>query len=99
MPEPATGQNEQSQRLGVKLRRELGDTVLGLLDDDAVEDIVLNPDSTLWAKQMGTGFTRVGQMSGSQAVCAMNTVASMRSMVLNYERRGLELGLPIAGGG
>ena len=52
MPESATGQNEQSLRLGVKLRRELGDTILDLLDDDAVEDIVLNPDSTLWVKQM-----------------------------------------------
>src|ERR1700691_1464767 len=99
MPELAIVQNEQSQRLEVKLRRELGDAILSLLDDDAVEDIVLNPDASLWAKQMGSGFTRVVQMSGSQAVCAMNTIASMRSMVLNYERRGLELGLPIAGGG
>jgi type IV secretion system protein VirB11 len=97
MPDSATGQNEQSQRLGVKLRRELGDTILGLLDDDAVEDIVLNPDSTLWVKRMGSGFTSVGQMSGSQAVCAMNTIASMRSMVLNYERPVLETELPIDG--
>ena len=97
MPESATGQNEQSQRLEVKLRRELGDTILSLLDDDAVEDIVLNPDSTLWVKQMGSGFTRVGQMSGSQAVCAMNTIASMRSMVLNYERPVLETELPLDG--
>src|ERR1022692_854908 len=97
MPESATVQNEQHQRLGVKLRRELGDTILSLLDDDAVEDIVLNPDATLWAKRMGTGFTRVGQMSGSQAVCAMNTIASMRSMVLNYERPMLETELPLDG--
>ena len=97
MPESAIVQNEQSQRLEVKLRRELGDTILSLLDDDAVEDIVLNPDATLWVKQMGSGFTRVGQMSGSQAVCAMNTIASMRSMVLNYERPVLETELPLDG--
>ena len=97
MPESATVQNEQHQRLGVKLRRELGDTILSLLDNDAVEDIVLNPDATLWAKQMGTGFTRVGQMSASQTVCAMNTIASMRSMVLNYERPMLETELPLDG--
>lgn len=94
MPELAIVQNEQSQRLEVKLRRELGDAILSLLDDDAVEDIVLNPDATLWVKQMGSGFTRIGQMSGSQAVCAMNTIASMRSMVLNYERPVLETELP-----
>jgi type IV secretion system protein VirB11 len=50
-----------------------------------------------WVKQMGTGFMRVGQMSGSQAVCAMNTIASMRSMVLNYERPVLETELPLDG--
>src|ERR1700683_4660027 len=68
MQELTTVQNEQSQRLEVKLRRELGETILSLLDDNGVEDIVLNPDATLWVKQMGSGFTRVGQMSGSQAV-------------------------------
>ena len=81
----------------MKLRRELGDSILILLNDDAVKDIVLNPDGALWAKQMGSGFRRVGQMSGSQAVCAMNTIASMRSMVLNYERPVLETELPIDG--
>ena len=97
MAELAIVQSEQSQRLEVKLRRELGETILSLLDDNGVEDIVLNPDATLWVKQMGSGFTRVGQMSGSQAVCAMNTIASMRSMVLNYERPVLETELPLDG--
>jgi type IV secretion system protein TrbB len=97
MPELPTITNEQQLRLDVKLRRELGDAILGLLDDDSVEDVVLNPDSTVWAKRMNAGFTRVGQMSSSQAVCAMNTVASMRSMVLNYERPVLETELPLDG--
>src|SRR5580700_3148798 len=97
MPELATVPTEQHQRLEVKLKRELGDTILGLLDEDEVEDIVLNPDATLWAKQMGSGFRRIGQMSASQAVCAMNTIASMRSMVLNYERPVLETELPLDG--
>ncbi len=97
MPELATVPTEQHQRLEVKLKRELGDTILGLLDEDEVEDIVLNPDATLWAKQMSSGFRRIGQMSGGQAVCAMNTIASMRSMVLNYERPVLETELPLDG--
>jgi type IV secretion system protein VirB11 len=97
LSESTNTQGEQQQRLEVKLRRELGDSILILLNDDAVEDIVLNPDGALWAKQMGSGFRRVGQMSGSQAVCAMNTIASMRSMVLNYERPVLETELPIDG--
>jgi Flp pilus assembly CpaF family ATPase len=97
MPELTSVNNEQYQRLEVKIRRELGETILGLLDNEAVEDIVLNPDSTLWVKQMGSGFRHAGQMSASQAVCAMNTIASMRSMVLNYERPVLETELPLDG--
>jgi len=42
MAELAIVQSEQSQRLEV---------ILSLLDDNGVEDIVLNPDATPWAKQ------------------------------------------------
>ena len=39
--------DEQHQRLEVKLRRELGEQVLQLLDDSLTEDILLNPVSSL----------------------------------------------------
>jgi hypothetical protein len=42
----AVVQDEQHQRLEVKLRRELGDQVLRLLDDTLTEDILLNPDGS-----------------------------------------------------
>jgi type IV secretion system protein TrbB len=89
--------NEHHQRLETKLKRELGDLILDILQEDLVEDIVLNPDSVIWAKQMGSGFTRIGQMSGSQAICAMNTIAAMRAMVLNSEKPVLETELPLDG--
>ena len=54
--------DEQYTRLESKLKRELGETVLDLLSHDRTEDIVLNPDSTLWVKQMGQGFQQVGVM-------------------------------------
>ena len=57
--------DDQNSRLDAKLRRELGDTVLSLLADDLTEDIVLNPDFSLWAKRMGAGFQRVGEMSST----------------------------------
>src|ERR1051326_1742306 len=53
-------QHERSNRLDVKLRREIGEQVLALLGDQRTEDIVLNPDSSLWAKRMGEGFVRFG---------------------------------------
>uniref|UniRef100_UPI003F9C74FF hypothetical protein n=1 Tax=Mycobacterium sp. TaxID=1785 RepID=UPI003F9C74FF len=63
-------QDEQRQRFEAKLRRELGDTVLGLLADSRTEDILLNPDAVLWTKRMGEGFVAVGQIPPAQAVSA-----------------------------
>src|SRR6266567_3891611 len=61
-PSACFEQHERSNRLNVKLRRELGEQVLALLGDERTEDIVLNPDSSLWTKRMGEGFIRFGHM-------------------------------------
>ena len=94
---PAPVQDEQHQRLEVKLRRELGDTVLRQIDDNLTEDIVLNPDGSLWAKHMGRGFTRIGDMPPAQAASALGTIAAWRGTVLNHERPILETELPLDG--
>jgi type IV secretion system protein VirB11 len=90
-------QDEQHQRLEVKLRRELGDQVLRLLDDSLTEDILLNPDGSLWVKRMGQGFARIGEMPAAQAASALGTVAAWRGTVLNHEHPILETELPIDG--
>src|SRR6202789_2017307 len=97
MATPAIVQDEQHQRLEVKLRRELGDQILRLLDDSLTEDILLNPDGSLWVKQMGKGFSRVGEMPAAQAASALGTIAAWRGTVLNHERPILETELPIDG--
>jgi type IV secretion system protein VirB11 len=93
----ATVQDEQHHRLEVKLRRELGDQVLRLLDDHLCEDIFLNPDGSLWVKRMGSGFSRIGEMPAAQAASALGTVAAWRGTVLNHERPILETELPLDG--
>ncbi len=90
-------QDEQHQRLEVKLRRELGEQVLQLLDDDLTEDILLNPDGSLWVKHMGQGFSRIGEMPAAQAASALGTIAAWRGTVLNHEHPILETELPIDG--
>jgi Flp pilus assembly CpaF family ATPase len=90
-------QDEQHQRLEVKLRRELGEQVLQLLDDDLTEDILLNPDGSLWVKQMGQGFSWIGEMPAAQAASALGTIAAWRGTVLNHEHPILETELPIDG--
>ena len=89
--------DEQHQRLEVKLRREFGEVILKTLADDRTEDILLNPDSSLWVKRMGEGFTCIGEMSPSAAASALGTVAAWRGTVLNHEHPILETELPIDG--
>jgi P-type conjugative transfer ATPase TrbB len=89
--------DEHQQRLDTKLRRELGDQVIGLLNDDRTEDILLNPNGSLWVKRMGEGFARLGEIPSAQASSALSTIAAFRGTVLNHEHPILETELPIDG--
>lgn len=89
--------NPHSVRLEAKLKRELGETVLQALASSDTEDIVLNPDSSLWVKRMGAGFQHVGTMSPAQAASAMNTIAAWKGTVMNHDRPILETELPLDG--
>ena len=97
MSTPALVQDEQHQRLEVKLRRELGEHVFRLLDDNLTEDLLVNPDGSLWVKRMGDGFSRIGEMPAAQAASALGTIAAWRGTVLNHEHPILETELPIDG--
>jgi len=89
--------DEQHIRLDAKLRRELGELVLRMLSDESTEDIVLNPDGTLWVKKMGSGFQPAGVMPPAQAASALNTIAAWKGTVLNHEHPILETELPLDG--
>ena len=93
----ASIQDEQHHRLEVKLKRELGEQILELLGDVRTEDVLLNPDSSLWVKRMGEGFQRVGQMTATQAMSALSTIAAWRGTVVNHQNPILETELPLDG--
>src|SRR5215475_7241640 len=88
---------EQRQRYEAKLRRELGDAILGHLADARTEDIILNPDSIVWVKRIGEDFQPAGEMPPGQAASALNTIAAWRGTSLNHERPVLETELPLDG--
>ena len=92
-----SAQHEHHQRLQLKLARELGEHILGLLADPRTEDILLNPDSSLWIKRMGEGFTRTGEMPATLASSALSTIAAWRGTILNHQNPILETELPIDG--
>ena len=88
---------EQRQRYDTKLKRELGDLLLSHLDDPRTEDVLLNPDSSLWIKRLGENFSAIGEMSASQATSALNTIAAWRGTSVNHEHPILETELPLDG--
>jgi P-type conjugative transfer ATPase TrbB len=89
--------DEHQNRLETKLRRELGDQVLALLSDDRTEDVLLNPDGSLWVKRIAEGFVRLGEIPAPQASSALSTIAAWRGTVLNHEHPIIETELPIDG--
>ncbi len=97
IPFPATSVDSHFARLEAKLKRELGETVLQLLAARDTEDIVLNPDSSLWVKSMSKDFQRVGTMAPAQAASALNTIAAWKGTVMNHDRPVLETELPLDG--
>jgi type IV secretion system protein TrbB len=96
-PPARSASSEHEQRMELKLKRELGEQILALLDDSRTEDILLNPDSSIWTKRLGEGFTRVGSMSPTQAISALSTIAAWRGTILNHQNPILETELPIDG--
>ena len=62
-----------------------------------MEDILLNPDSSLWVKRMGRDFTKVGAMAAETALSALSTIAAWRGTVLNHGNPILETELPLDG--
>lgn len=88
---------QQVARYKDKLERELGGTVMACLQDETTEDLVLNPDSTLWIKRTRGDFARVGKMSPTQAESAFGTIAAMRGTIINHDQPILETELPLDG--
>lgn len=86
---------EERRRLIEKLRRELGDIVLGALEDGMTNEVQLNPDGTLWIDRFDTGRQKAGKMSAVQAENLLGTIASLLGTVVNYDRPLLEGELPI----
>jgi type IV secretion system protein VirB11 len=88
---------DQNGRVVEKLRRELGRLILELMGDPRTEDIVLNPDGSLWVFRQGEGWVLVGEMSAEQAYSAVGTIASCRGTVINHEHPILETELLLNG--
>ena len=88
---------DHASRIEEKLRRELGQLTLALMEDPRTEDILLNPDGLLWVYRVGEGFVQVGKMSEDQAYSVVGTIASCRRTVINHDHPILEAELSLNG--
>src|SRR5258708_23279183 len=88
---------EQIAREREEITRQLGRIVITCLEDGTTEDVVLNPDSTLWVKRTRDDFTKIGTMTATQAESAFGTIAAMRGTVINHDQPILETELPLDG--
>src|SRR5712691_3460843 len=88
---------EQIARQKEQLTRQLGRIVITCLEDGMTEDLVLNPDSSLWGKRTRGDFTKIGTMTPTQAQSAFGTIAAMRGTVINHDQPILETELPLDG--
>ena len=91
------GLEQVAVRRNEKLVRELGPFVSRCLEDPATEDVLLNPDSTLWVKRLHHDFEVAGKIPPAQALSAFGTIAAIRDTVINHENPILETELPTDG--
>ena len=88
---------EAERRFSIKLNREMGSLILGLMDDPAVVEIMLNDDGTIWSEKIGSECEYVGNMQASTAQSLIGTVAAYLKTVCNKDNPILECELPFDG--
>jgi type IV secretion system protein TrbB len=88
---------ETAQRLGEKLRRELGQQILAWLAEPDIIEIMLNSDGALWLERLGRGPERGGEMPPHQAEALMMTLASLKGQILDHRNPVIECQLPLDG--
>lgn len=82
--------SEYRERLGRKLRQELGQPVLSALEDPAVIEVMLNPSGELWVERFGKPMERAGGMTPANASALLGTVASSLETTITRERPVVE---------
>lgn len=92
-----SAREEHRRRITEKLKRELGPQICGLLQQDNVAEIMLNPDGVLWVDYLDSPMAPIGTMSASQAESLMATVASTLNTQITAEEPILECELPLDG--
>lgn len=88
---------EYAERIIVKIRREFGDEILKLLEDQSTIELMLNSDGLLWIERLGENMQCLGEFSQAKAKSIIASVASFLDTTVNVENPILECELPLDG--
>lgn len=86
--------SESQKRLFGKLCSDLGAKILGFLQDDDVNEVMLNPNGELWIDSKTCGQINSGSLSAIQSFSILNSVAGIHGRVVSTQQPRLEAELP-----
>ncbi|MDX2165087.1 MAG: P-type conjugative transfer ATPase TrbB [Gammaproteobacteria bacterium] len=85
---------ESQQRLFSKLHQDLGDKIISFLADKDINEVMLNPDGSLWVDSVKDGLVEEGRISSVHAHAILNCVAGIQGVVISEQNPRLEAELP-----
>ncbi|MDR3076669.1 MAG: P-type conjugative transfer ATPase TrbB [Synergistaceae bacterium] len=89
--------DEVRRRLIEKMKRELGDDILAMLNDGDVTEVMLNDDGHVWTYGRGGAVDTGVTMSAARSLSFLGTVASFYGKTIHAENTILAEVLPVDG--
>jgi type IV secretion system protein TrbB len=86
--------SESQQRLYHKLYSDLGKEIIDYFADANINEIMLNPDGSLWVDSVSDGQVKVGDLNKAQAFAILHSVAGVNNFVVSQYSPRLEAELP-----
>jgi len=84
-------------RLLDSLRHNCGPLIMGALEDEAIIEIMLNPDGSLWIERYGQDHERIGEIPPSQGRLILALTASGLDITVNARSPIVEGEFPLDG--
>jgi type IV secretion system protein VirB11 len=89
--------NSLKERAKTKLRRDLGDLLLGALADPRTVEVMLNADGVLWQERLGEKMQQLGTLTATRAEAVIKTIAGYHGKEITRRHPLLEAEFPLDG--
>ena len=82
--------HQQDARLYKRLVDELGPTIIGLLEDPDVTEVMLNPDGRVWVQKANGDTRAITEIGEEAAMSQLAVIATILEQPLNDETPGID---------